>query len=108
MPPDPPEIPGPPEPPAPAASIAFRGVEKSFGRQRVLRGLDFEPPPGAVVGLLGRNGSGKSTMLKLLVGLLKPDAGEASIDGHGGWALPDAVKANLGYGTSKQPGSTPF
>ena len=89
------------------AAVAFRGVEKSFGRQRVLRGLDFAPPPGAVVGLLGRNGSGKSTMLKLLVGLLKPDAGDATIDGHAGWDLADAVKADLGY-VDQEPGFYPW
>ncbi len=59
------------------------------------------------MGLLGLNGSGKSTMLKLLVGLLKPDAGDATIDGHAGWSLPDAVKANLGY-VDQEPAFYPW
>ena len=46
-------------------------------------------------------------MLKLLVGLLKPDAGEATIDGHAGWNLPDAVKANLGY-VDQEPAFYPW
>ena len=96
-----------PRPRPPRRHRASAASTESFDGHAVLRGLDFAPPPGAVVGLLGRNGSGKSTMLKLLVGLLKPDAGDATIDGHGGWSLPDAVKANLGY-VDQEPAFYPW
>ena len=90
-----------------ALPFAFAGVHRAFGRQRVLRGVDLAPPPGAVVGLLGLNGSGKSTLLKMLVGLLQPDAGTATVRGHDGWDPPDEVKAGTGY-VDQQPELYPW
>lgn len=54
---------------------------KSFGKQRVLTGLDLTVAPGRVYALLGRNGAGKSTSLKIMVGLLEADAGAAYLMG---------------------------
>lgn len=64
--------------PTTAASPIARlvGVRKRFGRLRVLKGVDLEFPPGLVTVVLGPSGCGKSVMLKHLIGLLKPDAGE--------------------------------
>lgn len=97
--------------PALAASgsldVVVRGVSRSFGSQAVLTELDFAPPPGSVVGLLGSNGAGKSTLLKLLLGLLKPDAGEVTIGGHGAWHLPAALKDRIGY-VDQQPRLLPW
>ena len=61
--------------------ITIRGLEKRFGKVRALSGVTLDVPPGSV-GLLGPNGAGKTTMIKLLLGLLVPDAGDASIAGH--------------------------
>jgi len=59
-----------------AAAVSVRGLRKSFSDKQVLRGLDLEVKPGAVVVVLGGSGSGKSVLLKHINGLLKPDAGE--------------------------------
>jgi ABC-2 type transport system ATP-binding protein len=83
-------------PPAPAASdpfaplsgaptadlaVATRGLVKSYGRQPALTGLDMSVPAGVVYGFLGPNGSGKTTALRLLTGLLRPKAGTISLFG---------------------------
>ena len=64
--------------------IRLHGLTKLYGSQRALDGVDLELGRGKIVGLLGPNGSGKTTMIKLLCGLLRPTAGEVLIDG----ALP--------------------
>ena len=62
------------------AIVAIRGLEKSYGKVRALAGLTFSLVPGST-GLLGPNGAGKTTLIKLLLGLLRPDAGEARVAG---------------------------
>ena len=62
--------------------IALEAVEKSFGSNHVLRGVDFEVRRGEIFTLLGGSGSGKSVMLKHMVGLLHPDSGRVSIEGR--------------------------
>ena len=52
------------------------GVEKSFGSKKVLNGIDLSLEEGRIIGLLGKNGTGKSTLLKLINDLLTPDKGE--------------------------------
>lgn len=69
---------GPTGPSGPAGSTPYvgcRGLRRSFGRRTVLDGLDLTLRPGRVYALLGRNGAGKSTTLKILLGLLRADAG---------------------------------
>ena len=56
-------------------------LTKSFGANRVLRGLDFEAPKGSVTIIIGRSGGGKSVFLKHLIGLMRPDSGQVLIDG---------------------------
>src|SRR5690349_10443499 len=68
------------EPPPESPLVRIRGLEKSYGAVRALAGLDLSLP-GGPVGLLGPNGAGKTTLIQLLLGLLRPDAGEASIAG---------------------------
>ena len=80
-----------------ATRVVMRGVAKSFGDNQVLQNLDFEVGRGAVVGLIGVNGSGKSTLLRCLLGLLKPNAGEITIDGEDVWNLSPEIKARIGY-----------
>jgi sodium transport system ATP-binding protein len=61
--------------------IVVKDVHKSFGKVRALRGVSFDAPDGRITGLLGPNGAGKSTTLRILYTVLKPDHGEATIDG---------------------------
>ena len=61
--------------------IKVSGIHKSFGKVRAVRGVSFEAPDGKITGLLGPNGAGKSTTLRVLYTVLKPDEGNASIDG---------------------------
>jgi simple sugar transport system ATP-binding protein len=61
--------------------LEARGIVKSFGRVRALRGADFSVFPGEVVALIGDNGAGKSTLVKTLSGVHPPDAGEIRFEG---------------------------
>ena len=62
--------------------LEARGIVKSFGRVRALRGASFTVYPGEVVALVGDNGAGKSTLVKTLSGVHAPDAGEIRFDGQ--------------------------
>src|SRR3954463_4297632 len=62
-------------------AVATRGLTKSYGRQVALTGLDMSVPTGKVYGFLGPNGSGKTTALRLLTGLLRPNAGHITLFG---------------------------
>jgi phospholipid/cholesterol/gamma-HCH transport system ATP-binding protein len=62
--------------------VVVKGLRKSFGKQRVLNGIDLTVAKGETVAVLGRSGTGKSVLLKLLVGLQSPDAGSISIQGE--------------------------
>ena len=60
--------------------IRVEGLTKSFGDNRVLRGVDLEMPKGSITVIIGRSGGGKSVFLKHLIGLLRPDGGRVVID----------------------------
>lgn len=63
--------------------IALRGVRKAYGEQVVLDGLDLDLPDGAVTALMGPNGSGKTTIARIVLGLTTPDAGTVTgLDGR--------------------------
>ena len=61
--------------------IELRGVKKRFGDQVILDGVDFVVQDGETVALLGPSGTGKSVLLKHIIGLIKPDAGQVLVDG---------------------------
>lgn len=61
--------------------ISIRGLRKSFGRKEVLRGLDLDISNGTSLVIIGGSGTGKSVLLKCILGLVAPDAGEILIDG---------------------------
>jgi len=63
------------------AAVAFDHVSKAFGAKQVLRDISFEVPAGEILCILGRSGTGKSVTLKLLMSLIKPDAGKIWVDG---------------------------
>jgi ABC-2 type transport system ATP-binding protein len=77
-------------------TVAVAGIEKAYGAVRALRGLTVSFPAGAV-GLLGPNGAGKSTLLKLLLGLMPPDSGTATVLGIDVLQDPMEVRRSVGY-----------
>jgi phospholipid/cholesterol/gamma-HCH transport system ATP-binding protein len=81
--------------------IELRGVHKSFGRHVVLDGVDFLVEKGQTVALLGPSGTGKSVLLRHIIGLLKPDRGEVFVDGasvpHLGRKKLAELRHKIGY-----------
>ena len=63
-------------------SLSMLGIEKSFGANRVLRGVDFSIGDGEIRALIGENGAGKSTLMNILGGVLQPNAGEIRMNGR--------------------------
>ena len=76
--------------------MALRGLGKRFGPTVAVDRIDLDVPAGSFFGLLGPNGAGKSTTLKMVTGLLRPDAGTAYVEGVDVWAEPLRVKARIG------------
>jgi phospholipid/cholesterol/gamma-HCH transport system ATP-binding protein len=62
--------------------LEVRGLRKGIGAQEILRGVDLEVPAGRTLAIIGRSGGGKSVLLKHLIGLMRPDAGEILIEGQ--------------------------
>lgn len=62
-------------------AVAVRELHKRYGRVHALRGVSFQVPRGRIVGLVGPNGCGKTTLMRILVGRLRPDGGEARVGG---------------------------
>jgi len=77
--------------------IEVRQISKSFRDVHALRGIQFSIAKGEIVGLVGKNGAGKSTTLKILSGQLLPSAGDASIDGCSVVDDPLQVRRRIGY-----------
>ncbi|HJX25691.1 MAG TPA: ATP-binding cassette domain-containing protein, partial [Chthoniobacterales bacterium] len=71
-----------PEPSSNTAMVGVRGLEKRIGRQEILRSVDLDVAVGETLAIIGRSGAGKSVLLKHLVGLMRPDAGEIWIEGQ--------------------------
>jgi len=78
------------------AAIELVGVEKSYGKHKVLKGLDLKVEEGEIYGLLGPNGVGKTTLFQTVIGLLQEDNGEVIIDGekHSGGK---EIRKKIGY-----------
>ena len=65
-------------------SLALKDVSISLGGRRLVNSVNLDLNPGEVVGLLGPNGAGKTTTFNLVIGLLRPDAGQVVMDGRDG------------------------
>ena len=87
--------------------IALEGVRKVLGGRAVLDGLDLAVAPGESVVLLGISGTGKSVLLKHIIGLMRPDEGTVSIDGVDLWSVSDRQRNDLRakFGMSFQEGA---
>ena len=77
------------------AAITVKNIQKSYKDLQVLRGVDFEVKKGSIFALLGSNGAGKTTMVRILSTLLKADAGTASVQGHDVAAEPLKVRESI-------------
>src|SRR5262245_33037068 len=80
-----------------SSAIVTQGLTKYYGRRCVVRSLDLTVPQGSVYGLLGRNGSGKSTTIKMLMGIIRPDRGQARLLGHEIATIDPATRARIAY-----------
>lgn len=76
-------------------SIQVKGLQKSYQKVHVLKGVDFEVEKGCIFALLGSNGAGKTTLVKILTTLLKPDGGSATVNGFDVLAKPDQVRQSI-------------
>jgi ABC-2 type transport system ATP-binding protein len=79
----------------PVEPIRVQGLEKSYKDLRVLRGVDFGVARGSIFALLGSNGAGKTTVVKILSTLLKADAGTATVDGFDVATQPAEVRESI-------------
>jgi urea transport system ATP-binding protein len=78
--------------------LRVAGLNQYYGGSHILRDVAFDVPSAACTALIGRNGVGKTTLLKCLMGLLPIRSGEISFDGHGIASLPPHARAALGIG----------
>jgi len=86
--------------------VEVRGLTKTFGRVTAVRGMSFTAPAGKVTGFLGPNGSGKTTTLRVVLGLVRPDTGAALIGGvpYGRLARPRRTVGALLEASGFHPG----
>src|SRR3954447_26617511 len=80
----------------PHRGVHATGLSKRFGDLWALRGLDLDVPPGSVLGLLGHNGAGKTTALRILTTVSTPTEGRATVAGFDVAADPAAVRRRIG------------
>ena len=77
-------------------AVSIRGFVKTFGKKVAVDNLSLDIPAGSFYGLVGPNGAGKTTTIKMLTGLLMPDAGSASIFGNDVWSDVNSAKRAIG------------
>jgi len=80
-----------------SAPISITNLTKKYGETLALNGVSLNVAQGEVVGLIGPNGAGKSTLMKILVGILRPTSGVATVAGHDVVKEPEAAKRSIGY-----------
>ena len=86
---------------AAAPAIEVRGLTKRFGGRAVVDAVDLTVARGEIAGFLGPNGSGKTTTIRLMCGLLTPDAGQGQVLGHNILSEGAAIKRRVGYMTQR-------
>ncbi|MEX0977622.1 MAG: ATP-binding cassette domain-containing protein, partial [Pirellulales bacterium] len=78
-------------------AIVIDKLTKHYGNRRVVDSVKLRVPRGCVYGLLGRNGAGKSTLIKMLMGMVQPDAGSATLLDEDAAALTPHTRARIAY-----------
>ncbi len=78
-------------------AIEVRGLTRRFGAFTAVDAISFSVKPGEIFGFLGANGAGKTTAIKMLIGLLAPTEGEATVAGHDVRTETEAVRRSIGY-----------
>jgi ABC-2 type transport system ATP-binding protein len=81
----------------PEPAVTARGLRKFFGPVRACEGIDLDVARGEIIGLVGPDGSGKTTTFRMLCGILPTDAGTATVAGYDVLRQPEQVKARIGY-----------
>jgi ABC-2 type transport system ATP-binding protein len=89
-----------------AAAVALRGLGVRYGRSTVLDGVSLEVASGSVYALLGRNGTGKSSLLRCLLGQQRPSAGEVRLFGRDAWRFRQGLMERVGY-VPEEPDAPP-
>src|SRR5262245_28904567 len=84
-----------------ALAIDVRGMTKRFGARTAVDHIDLQVRAGEICGFLGPNGSGKTTFIRMLCGLLRPDAGSGTCLGHDVITESDLIKRAVGYMTQR-------
>jgi lipopolysaccharide export system ATP-binding protein len=92
-------------PPAGQSRLEVRHLQKTYGSRRVVKDVSLEVAKGEVVGLLGPNGAGKTTSFYMIVGLVRADAGEITIDGQSVEHMPIHRRSRLGLSYLPQEAS---
>ncbi|MCB9687939.1 MAG: ABC transporter ATP-binding protein [Alphaproteobacteria bacterium] len=82
--------------------LSTEGLNRSFGRHAVIRGLDLRVPTGTVYGFLGRNGAGKTTTIRMIMGILSPDRGTLTLGGKTVRRTSPRLRASIGYVSQQQ------
>ncbi len=83
--------------PASANALEARGLSRAFGDIHAVDGVDLAVPRGGLFGLVGPDGAGKSTLIRMLATVIEPTAGDAWVLGDSVVTAPDLIKSNIGY-----------
>lgn len=81
--------------------IAVEGLTKKFGDFYAVNNISFEVRKGEIFGFLGANGAGKTTAMKMLIGISKPSSGKAEVAGFDVYSQTESIKKNIGYMSQK-------
>src|SRR5215469_9733509 len=85
------------------AVIQTRGLTRYFGNKCAVNTVSFSVPRGSVFAFIGRNGAGKTTTIRMILGLLEPTRGAATILGYDSTGLPPEGRARIGYMAEGHP-----
>jgi len=81
--------------------IQIEGLTKMFGEFTAVNSITFDVKKGEIFGFLGANGAGKTTAMKMLIGILKPTSGQALVAGFDIFKQTESIKKNIGYMSQK-------